>query len=759
MRNSRRNSTTAKRTVRHLKEVVRFGAPSPNLDGRTIAILGIGDATASAIISALHAEGAKTVRIEGNIPTEIHSDRDEAAAALRRALTPHGTTVDGIIDLGLGILTLPKIRDSWIAQYRQTIMALEIVGPEWSRAGDANRYFYIALTRTGGELATPAAPENPHAGLWAGLAKALPLHYECVNTRVVDFPTYIDTQTLAYGLIRELYRWGSFEIGLLDGVRYRPVSVVEPTPAPILTLTDHDTALVTGSHIPVVCALSRRLIDTGTRVVAAVAPSAPRSQRSYLLRSGIEPRTCDITQQNEVNALITELGPHLSAVIHAEGADLTVEERNDPLDSANRLLERRIKGFLHLLDAVKNNADPAVISVLTSTTRPALAGAHNIHAGAIAELLSYVARWATQEIPPRTAVQTLTAGITDKSETAVYAHAWANEILATSEGAVDLGDRIEVTTGPMLARGYLAHSDVPGTRETRTALARIGRPEHYISDKSIAIRVDLAPAGDNANLDVRLEGNPCVPISVLVDQMVATAAWLTNDIRQRVIEIRHLTVNLRGLAEATMHLVRVAANLTHASNNTMHARHIEVTASCMGRQVAHAVITFAGSYPSRLHTPAIETTENIAYQHPIGPQEAPVTMVWTGLAFDRIGERDENSGNTRYTVRPDRLTDQFSPGFVPAPRIGYNLIENLAARSYPNSPATAFTIDRLIIHAPSVTRGKLFLEPATTEGGARTAWKASTTGGDVILEARGVAYNSGTACSAPACSAEEIHIQ
>ncbi|MDO5696341.1 MAG: SDR family NAD(P)-dependent oxidoreductase [Dermatophilus congolensis] len=851
------------------EEIPSLDGVSPELVGRRVALLGIGDDEIRELTNRLERNGAQVVRIapargsvrhpchgdladsvpdasaalpplrEGDVP--VSSARSHAGAGgagapttvdeLTALLIDDGRPVDGIIDLGVGTADVVDATELWAPQFRQTLDVLRIVAPAWSQASNVRRHFYAPVLRTGGYLGTAGHVENPHGGMWAGLAKGLPRELPNLNLRIVDFAADVSAAELAEGMVGELYRWGLFEVGRVGPRRFTPSAQRTDEPTPTLRLSSSDTVLLSGGGrgigfelaLDLARGLGVRVVVTGRgpepdpsdEILALTDEGFARYRTERLRQAGltgtvraarrqldaiarerevvtnlerardagarVEYRQCDVTDANDVDALVAELSGSLAVVVHNAGFDAPARLAVKSNDDAEAIIRVKLDGMLNLLAAVDRHADPDVFSVVGSLTGRWGGMVGQLDYGAANEAVSYFARWASTIAPAGMSIHALAwptwerLGMVSNYEATLAYMApmpvvrgielWRGEILGRTDGEIAFHAEVGPALTPNLVRGYSARSELPGMIVLGSVVARCGEVSSFATGQEFATRVNLARPGDTLHLDVTADGAPAVPISVLIDQLTASAAWVVTGAAPFVpVGIDWLGVDIPGLARAAGRPCDVVAHRIgrHAAP-TGQVDLVTVTATCGGELVASADIRFALDYPATLATePGNPNTENAltgmrGHLDDLDEDEAgagrSARLAWRRFAFDLAPRNGAMSGR-------DRLRDMFAPGPVAVGAFGYNVIESLVALTYPGGPVRRFWLEGLAVTGPAdpdarsaVTVTQLHAGPhdhaVGTEGGANVgagqgvSWNAATHEGITWLTAAAAGFEPG----------------
>lgn len=416
--------------------------PSPLLRGRTIAIVGGHDATAASLAAALTGAGAAPLRVPPIAAgTAIGAVQERALAESSAQLGP----IDGIIDLNLQDVFTTTGPTGWEGPLHQSFAVLQSCYADWASELDANRIFYLAVTRMGGQMGfAGAAPiEQPLGGLWAGLAKGLTREIPNCNVRVLDVGP-ADGRDLAGLITRELYRWDLFEVGYRDGRRFTLVARPVEVGPPALELSPGDVVVMSGGGRGIGFALARSLAEThGCRVIVSGRAAAPdpahpmismdaaafRELRDGRLRQAaaerrmvpvraeleklaqarelarhlaqaraeghqIEYVQCDICDPQDVARLIAAGGDRLVGVVHNAGVDIPTRLPGKTAGMVTTVVRVKVQGFFNLVDAVRGRPGLAFFGSVGSLTGRLGGMVGQLDYGAANEGLSRCGLWA-----------------------------------------------------------------------------------------------------------------------------------------------------------------------------------------------------------------------------------------------------------------------------------------------------------------------------------------------------------------------------
>ncbi len=369
------------------------------------------------------------------------------AAELVGSLLAGAGGPDGIVDLNVGGVFGGDVTGSWEAPLALTFALLQACHESWLTETLCNRHFFVAVTRTDGQMGFGAGPiAQPLGGLWAGLAKGLPRELPNCNVKVVDLAADVaaDPARAAAVVCAELYRWGLFEVAHRDGRRYTLTATARSTPAPRISLGPGDTVLMSGGGRGIGFALALDLATSlGCRVVVSGRGPAPdaddpllempetdfRRYRDQLLREAAANRrlpaararlaqlardrtvhrnlagaaragadiryvACDITDPADVHRLVQQSGGAPAAVIHNAGIDVPARLPDKGWDTVRQVVRVKIEGLLNLLSALPRETPPRVVCAVGSLTGRWGGMVGQLDYGAANEGLSRLGLWA-----------------------------------------------------------------------------------------------------------------------------------------------------------------------------------------------------------------------------------------------------------------------------------------------------------------------------------------------------------------------------
>lgn len=564
---------------------VPIAAPSgrrlDELAGRRVVVIGDGGETAERVADALRTHGAEVVT---GLPDELLDD--ETASALTSALG----SVDGVIDLNVEEAWDPGRRDAWRRPLRRTVAVLKACYDEWIRETDCRRRFYVAVTSLGGTLGYGDGPvPQPLGGIWLGLAKTLPRELPNCNVRVLDLAP-ADRAGLEEILLDELYHWGLFEIGYLEGRRYMFAGQAEDVPPPHITLDADDTVLISGGSRGIGFALAQGLAEEfGCRVVVTgrsplpdagepwlglddaeykeyemdVLRSPPPGQSVAEARRGlerirqlrelaanlqeardaglpIEYAACDFNDPSHVGALLEGIGSSLSGVIHNASVSAPTRLPGKTIDSFFATVETKVGGFLALFEAVSGRPLKFFCNVGSLVGRwggmigeidYAAANAGLSVAGAWANRRSafpvMTVSWPTWEkLGGMIKNFDVTLNYTSALHVDEGVYRWKRELLGAAPGETVFVGTVGKALFPTHVKAFPPSPDLPNIGELYTYLHYLGEARRFQAFHSIESESTVRPDEAPCMYDFRVVGSPALPVSVLLEYALGVGDWV-----------------------------------------------------------------------------------------------------------------------------------------------------------------------------------------------------------------------------------------
>lgn len=563
-----------------------------------MALVGGREEVAARVTAALEARGAQVYRLAAG----------ESGASLRARSGP----LDGVVDLTLQEPFSSDAPDAWEAPLRQSVEVIQACYTEWIEEEDAQRLFYMPVTMLGGAMGYEGQAPQPLGGIWAGFAKGLPRELPNCNIKVLDVAP-VELERLGELIARELYVWDMIEVGHREGRRYTLLGEEQAVGEPVLELTSRDTVLISGGGRGIGLALARALCrNFGCRVVVTGRKPLPRPEEPWLLMDdaafrawsreqlrqvppgetvgrvkqrlealgrerelyhnlqqaqaeglALSYEACDFNSLAQVEQLLSRFGPGLRGVIHNAGTDAPIRltaKRPEDFVSTVRV---KVKGFLHLLQAVRGRPLAFFCSVGSMTGRMGgMAGQTDYGAGN--EGLARLGLWAAPQV--RFPLKTLCWVTWDnlglianfKAATRYMAamnveeglYRWQRELLAGGSGEVGFPGH----TGQALVPGELGRywltSDFPSFARLASLYTLLGELVSFRRFRSVRARNRLRAPSAPLLWEFSAGGEPALPVSLLLEYMCTLGEWVTPEAWPDLFlrEVRGLSVRLGALA-------------------------------------------------------------------------------------------------------------------------------------------------------------------------------------------------------------------
>jgi NAD(P)-dependent dehydrogenase (short-subunit alcohol dehydrogenase family) len=684
--------------------------PNPRLAGRRILIAGASSQAAADIAQALIAQGA--------FPVVYADDADFATGP-----------IDGIIDLNA------ENRD-WETALVRSLRLLRSCYEEWVREADAERLFYMPITRMGGTMGYGKdEPAHPLGGIWAGLAKTLPREIPNCNVRVLDLaePDFRNAGDL---VARELYRWGLFEIGYRNGKRYCLSAHSQEVSPPAVTLSASDTVLLSGGARGIGFALAKKLARShGCRVIITGRTAMPDCNEPWLQmtepefkgylhklmkdastagnlarvrteidriktrrelfqnltsvsvdRLPIEYHACDITSREAVGALIRQIGPGLSVVIHNAGVDAPVRLPSKSDASFLSTVRTKVEGFFNLFEAVRQKQLKIFCSVGSLTGRwGGMIG--EIDYAAANEGLSRLGMWAAARAP--FPVKTICwptwerLGMIKNFDTAVaYSSAlgveegtrkWEQELASASSGEVMFMGALGNAGSPLYLKGFPPIPDAISIEELYTQFHYLCdvvrfRPFQELTSRN-RIEIPAAPLMQ----EFRVQGVAALPVSILLDYAIAAGDWVQPEGHRglRLLELRGVRVNLRGLkARGTAYEFRREARGQWVDGTWTVEVKLQSNQESTGFRARLTLVYGKSESAASFALPA--SAKEIKPR-----REDSGELVWTGIHMKIVRFRQNADGSFAGEVATCPVADLWSTAYVPRGFLPHTALENI----------------------------------------------------------------------------------
>ncbi|MEU9857867.1 KR domain-containing protein [Streptomyces sp. NPDC047974] len=626
-----RDGTThpVRRMLWHLTPAAPQPAARP-LAGRRVAVIGGTAGDAERVRAALRGHGAD---VEDGTRTPPHPD-----------LVP-----DTIVDLTLAEPYAPGTPGQWHRALLRTFALLRRCHRRWSEEETAGRLCYLAVTYLGGGMGHHPDDDlaQPLGGLWAGLAKTLHREFPACAARVLDIGLD-DTGRLPDLVAAELATSGLIEIGHRDGRRWTLTPyAAEPGP-PDVRWSSGDTVLISGGGRGIGMALARRIArESGARVVVTgraalppeetwpeLTPEALDARRTALwarrgdgtavaeIRAGIaraeqtwdvvanlgdaraqglrvEYRRCDFTDPDQVRRLVAGL-PGLTGVVHNAGVDRPTRLPGKSDADIAAVVATKVDAFGHLFEAVRDR-DLKVFCTVGSLTGRLGGMVGQFDYAAANECLARLGRWAQRQA--RFPVMTLAwptwarLGLIANFRASLRYMAamdvteglghWRAELLAGTSGEVSFVGPVGPSLGLTQAVGHPLTPALPGFTATWPKIFHLGTPERYRPHRRLVSRLEFDPATTCALGDFTVDGDPALPVGLLLESAVRGAEWVAPEQPgpRRLAAIEDVSVPwsllVRG-ADGTVRLRRDVRGREHEGRWTVDVTFRAVTAPVDG---------------------------------------------------------------------------------------------------------------------------------------------------------------------------------
>ncbi len=544
---------------------------------------------------------------------------------------------DGVVDLNVTGLGFGPHDDGWRDALARTVRMIQRRYADWEREARSDHCCYLAVTAMGGLMGyRDAGAGQPLGGIWAGLAKCLPRELPNLAVKVVDVQ---DTApgAVAATVLAELASWDLFEIGVRDGVRHALSARSAPVPPARLELDHEDLVLISGGARGVGFALALGLAErAGCRVVvtgrspleenlesaeASGEPTAAevaaargaadlrairaRQRRQAELRNvadnlahaaaaGLRIRyeACDVTDPAQVRELFSRVGAP-TVVVHNAGVDEPRRLDRKTPEEVVRTVAVKVTGFANLVREIERGpARRAALKVFCNVG--SLAGRMGGMIGQVDyaagnEALPRLGFWARDHLG--LPVQTLCwptwerLGVIANYDAAVRyvstiapadaVERWYRELTAAHTDETMFIGQVGAALVPSQLRGFwllTGHPDLPRLHALAHFLGRVEVFEPFLRIRSTR----TYQAGSDPCLgEFRVNGDPAVPVSVLLEHACAVADWVVPPgwPVQHLTELRDVTVHLphlRFAADGGLALTATAVGSQEPDGWTVH---------------------------------------------------------------------------------------------------------------------------------------------------------------------------------------------
>jgi NAD(P)-dependent dehydrogenase (short-subunit alcohol dehydrogenase family) len=673
---------------------------------------------------------------------------------------------DAIVDLTM------LDHESWRTAFLRSVTALRTCYDQWSAEASAGRLFYLAVTYLGGGMGYHVADEvdQPLGGVWAGLAKSLHREIPNCNARVVDVGR-AEMPRLPSIIGAELRRRGPVEVGHRDGQRWTLTPRVERAGRPRVRLGTDDVVLVSGGGRGIGWLLARTLArDSGARVVITGRDPFPATTEPWLgmgeaelteyerslwstLREGRTPAQirrqingirkmweltsniataqrdrlaidymcCDITERDQVRALLAELGDRVTAVVHNAGIDNASRLPKKSDEEMIRTVETKTVGFRNLFEEVRHRDLKFFCNVGSLTGRLGGMVGQLEYAAAndgLARLGLWARRLATFPVMTLCWPTWNRVGLIANFRASLRympaldieegLRAWQEELLAGSEGEVTFVGPLGPALDPGQVIGYPLVPQLPRYGTSFPKVFHLGEVLEYRPARSmravVTMRRDQAPAIG----DFLVSGAPALPVGLLLENAVRAAEWmLPEDFAEGTLShIDDIDVPLSVLAVdgAAAVLDRVTSGSyqdDHWHVEVCYRRSGDNTGPAARLRVVYAAPGGESAVPRGRQGPTVQTQGS-----------GVPTMHWRGMVIPLESWRQQQDGRVTAETRPDADNDLWVMPYPPRTALPVVAVENVLRQAIRPEPTESIGIARLSVFGATKGACQVAGEPA-----------------------------------------------
>nr|WP_232541866.1 SDR family NAD(P)-dependent oxidoreductase [Nocardia bovistercoris] len=509
----------------------------------------------------------------------------------------------------------------------------------------------------------------------------------------------------------------------------------------------------------------RRLIDAvGTDSLANVRAKLARARwdRELYARlaeaeaAGLDIvyRQCDVTDPDQVRALIDAAGPRLIGVVHNAGVDAPVRIPAKTRETIRRTVSVKVVGLLNLLRACTDVTELRFFHTTGSVSGRWGGMVGQLEYGAANEALSRIGHWAAAATAQagrqrRVPVTTMCwptwerlGNITNYEATLAYMsamnvveglHHWHREILAGGYGERSFVGELGAALLPNLLRGFPPSHSLPAMDVLANRAMFLGAPVRFASGKLLESTLDADGNALPCCSDFRVDGAPAIPISLLLEYLRSLGDWVRPDsgAREPLTAMHAVAVDIEALRlDAGQTRFHARAEGEWAEGDRWQVR-VQVS-KADGRRVGTATLRYGAESTAARRDPLISPEHVTA--------ASPHRLDWGGHVF-RLGHWSIEPGAGVWTaqVEGDRMTDLVALAPVPRSVLPLNQVETMIRGAYlrqvPVGPSL-FELDSLDICSDTV-------DSAGTVTGDGTRWAAGTPAGDVRIVLRNPRFTEG----------------